>query len=354
MKPFVFTVVFLLIASAVYADYGTPLVLPGVSTAADPEVLEVDGVYYLYVTSSNLDFSCWSSTDLVTWTNEGVVFPQPAEGSWNDYNVWAPEVHRNGNDFYLYYAANMMLGVAHATSPTGPFVDVYDHPFIGGGYGGVAGLAIDAHLFRDDDGQLYLYYAGYMPFSSIRVVPMVDMVTPADEAHRTLVEPGIWNWEMFVAEGPWMVKHDGRYYLMYSGWGADRPNYAVGYATADDPLGPFAEATENPILHRDDDAEIYGPGHNGVVTAPGGQLQIVYHTKQFVTIGWDREIRLNDLCFSESDKMYVGLDGCTVGPDDDAADDDQTDDDATDHDATDDDAATGEGEEGDDDSGCGG
>jgi len=324
-RSLLFAIVVLLAATA-SADYGPPLNLPDVTTAADPEVLEVDGVYYLYVTSSGVDFRCWTSTDLVNWTDQGVVFPQQPEGAWNDDKVWAPEVHRDGDRFYLYYAANMLIGTASADNPLGPFVDVYDHPLVGDGNGGVAGQAIDAHVFRDDDGQLYLYYAGYTPFSSIRGDRLTDMVTPAGEP-VTLIEPGIWNWEMFVTEGPWMVKHDGLYYLMYSGFGADRPNYAVGYATSDSPLGPFREAPSNPILHRDDAAGIYGPGHHCTIFGPDGQLKIVYHAKREVAVGWDREIRINDLCFTPGGRMYVGLDGCTILTDDDATDDDAASDD---------------------------
>ena len=336
MKKAVVFALILFSATSAWAGYGPPLMLPDVTTAADPEMIEVDGVFYLYVTSSAVDFRCWSSTDLVNWRDEGVVFPQPPAGAWNDFDVWAPEVHRDGDDFYLYYAANNMIGVAHADNPLGPFVDVYDHPFVGGGYGGVEGHAIDPTVFQDDDGQRYLYFAGYRPFSSICVVPMIDMVTIDDEP-ATVIRPGFWNWEQFLTEAPWMVKHDATYYLMYSGYGADRPNYAVGYATADNPLGPFFEAAENPILHRDDAAGIYGPGHNCTIVGPDGRLKIVYHTKQQFTIGWDREIRVNDLCFADSGKMYVGLDGCTASSDDDAVDDDQ----AADDDLTDDDASSG-------------
>jgi xylan 1,4-beta-xylosidase len=47
-----------------------------------------------------------------------------------------------------------------------------------------------------------------------------------------------------------MIKRQGRYYLLYSGSGADTPDYAVGYATADSPLGPFTRAPHNPIVER--------------------------------------------------------------------------------------------------------
>ena len=53
-----------------------------------------------------------------------------------------------------------------------------------------------------------------------------------------------------VTEGPFMLKHNGVYYLMYSGTGADSPNYGIGYAMANSPLGPFEKFSSNPIVQR--------------------------------------------------------------------------------------------------------
>jgi len=320
---------------AAWAGYGAPLWLPEAETAADPDVIEAEGVYYLYPTSTYVDVECWTSTDLFSWTYAGVVWPRKPAGSWNDNNVWAPEVHTDGNLYFLYYAANNFIGVAQAETPAGPFEDVFDHPFVGAGFNGVEGHAIDAHVFRDDDGRCYFYYAGYEPFSVIRVARMSSM-TALEEEHHTVVRPGFWNWEMFVTEGPWMVKNQGVYYLMYSGTGANLPYYSVGYATAADPQGPFAEYGGNPILRYDFAAGFYGPGHNSAVTGPDGRLKIVYHTKIDRAIGFDREIRINDLCFNTSGEMYVGYDDCIAFDDD--ADDEQADDDgAVDDEAQDDD-----------------
>lgn len=336
----------ILFVCPVWAGYGPPLDLSPVETAADPAVIQVDGIYYLYVTSTAVDISCWSSDDLVQWEYEGVVWEQKAAGAWNDVDVWAPEVHRDGDDFFLYYTASMMVGVARAEHPWGPFEDVFDHPFVGGGYGGVEGLAIDAHVFQDDDGRRYFYYAGYAPFSVIRAACMADMTSLIGD-HITLVEPGLWNWELFVTEAPWIVKHEGIYYLMYSGGGANLPVYAVGYAASEHPLGPYAEFAGNPFLDRDQTAGIFGPGHNCVTVSPDQQLKIVYHTKQEAAVGWDREIRINDLCFTDGGRMYVGLDGCTE------ADDDATDDDTQPGDLPDDDEQETDVDEEDEQEGCG-
>jgi beta-xylosidase len=350
-RLFVAVVLTLLGVCPAFADYGPPLNLPNREFAADPMVLEVDSVYYLYPTTTSTTVECWTSADLESWEYAAEVMGPKAPGSWNQFNVWAPEVHPDDDGaYYLYYAANMRIGVAKADNPLGSFVDVFDHPFVGDGYNGVDGLAIDAHVFRDDDGQRYFYFAGYSPFSSIHAAKMISMTELSPEPHRVVETPGIVNWEMFVCEGPWMVKHADRYYLMYSGYGADRPNYAVGCTVADEPLGEFYECADNPILHRDDAAGFYGPGHNSTAVAPDGQLQIVYHTKTEVTVGWDRKVRINDLCFTDAGRMYVGFDGCVEQ--DPPADDDQA---PGGDDDDDDDSAppAADRNRGEDDDGCG-
>ena len=332
MRLLVLVASILAVAAPALAGYGAPFDLPGNDSAADPMILEVDGVYYLYVTTGWQSFETWYSPDLDNWDYGGVVFEAGPAGAWNDADLWAPEVHTDGERFFLYYTANMMIGVAVSDSPLGPFVAALDHPFVGGGYGGVNGWAIDGHVFVDDDGRRFFYYAGYTPFSAVRGLEMNGMTQLRLERHPILIETGIFNWEVFVVEAPWMVKHDDTYYLMYSGGGANVPIYAVGYATADDPLGPFTEFVGNPILHHDDQAGIYGPGHNCAITGPDNTLQIVYHSKKEVTVGWDREIRRNRLCFTDGERMYVGVNGCTetddpVDDDDDDDNDDNDDDD---------------------------
>src|SRR5262249_44455071 len=155
---------------------------------------------------------------------------------------------------------------------------------------------IDAHLFQDDDGRLYLYYAEIANGFKIFAQRMADPLTP--EGNRVEVLHPTERWEMVsghVTEGPFMLKHKGTYYLMYSVTGAASPNYGIGYATSKSPLGPFKKSAGNPIVHRGEgtagqassgtrtsDARgqetraqhepIYGPGHHCVVTAPDGKL----------------------------------------------------------------------------------
>lgn len=255
---------------------------------ADPHVIFFEGRYYLYPTGGNTCYHVYYSDDLVHWTKGPKVF-EP-----NDRNVWAPDVFRDPNDgrFYLYYTVNMRIGVAVADRPDGKFID----------HATFFRNAIDAHMFRDDDGRYYLYYV-QLPGFRIHVQRMRTPLERQGEPVEILrpTEP----WEMVrgaVTEGPWMLKHKGLYYLLYSGTGADSLDYAIGYATATSPMGPFHKHPGNPIVHRTDTA--FGPGHGCVVIDGAGKLWSVYHQQKDDTARWNRFICIDPLWFDDQGVLH--------------------------------------------------
>lgn len=270
------------------ATYTNPL-LP--ANLADPAVVRHDGTFHLYATGEvdgDNGTRVYTSPDLVTWQAGPVVFrPGPP-------HVWAPDVWRDPNSgrWYLYYTVNKTVGVAEADGPLGPFTirrQFFDQ-------------AIDAHLFRDDDGRLYLYFVQFPGFR-ITVQPLSSPTEPAG-APKLVLQPQS-GWETRagrVTEGPWMIKHAGRYYLMYSGSGANTPDYAVGYAVADHPLGPFTRAPHNPIVHRSDG--LFGPGHGCAIQDDAGQWWHIYHQKRTERIEWPRFIAMDPLRFDDAGRLH--------------------------------------------------
>jgi len=271
---------------------------------ADPDVIRFEGRYYLYPTDEAggaLGFDVYLSDDLVHWTPGPRVFSHPGP------HVWAPEVYRDPDTrlFYLYYSSDMRIGVAVADTPLGPFVD----------QGILIPDAIDAHLFRDDDGSLYLYYS-YAPPLYVRLLTgqlrVQRMATPLQPDGDPIVLLRSDRWERFlgivgIIEGPWMLKRNGTYYLMYSGNATSSVDYAIGYATADHPLGPFRKFSGNPVLTRG--GGVLGPGHNSVVEAPDGSLVIVYHQKSTSAFRWwhfgDRVVCIDSLSFDDAGNIRI-------------------------------------------------
>ena len=80
-----------------------------------------------------------------------------------------------------------------------------------------------------------------------------------------------------------MLKHDGVYYLFYSGGFYGDSSYSLGYATASSPMGPFEKYEGNPILSSTNN--VSGPGNNSFFyTADGKELFNAYHTHTVAVI----------------------------------------------------------------------
>jgi beta-xylosidase len=90
--------------------------------------------------------------------------------------------------------------------------------------------------------------------------------------------------------------------MIYSGTGANSPNYAVGYATAKSPTGPFVKHTGNPIIQRG--GGVFGPGHGCVIRDAKGSLWHVYHQQQDETPGWKRFICIDPLWFDAKGVLH--------------------------------------------------
>ena len=85
-----------------------------------------------------------------------------------------------------------------------------------------------------------------------------------------------------VSEGPTVFKNGGTYYLMYSANDFRNPDYAVGYATATHPLGPWIKYEGNPIISMQNTGQP-GIGHGDLFVDPEGTLRYILHTHQSET-----------------------------------------------------------------------
>jgi len=286
----------------------------------DPFVLmSADGYFYMYATSGGGSFSGWRSYDLVNWTRLGVVF-QPPIGHWGMGDFWAPEVVFHRGRYYMIYSARwregstLRKGIAVSDSPAGPFVDALDKPLFDFGW-----AAIDGHLFFDDCGTIYMYFSrdcsenvvNGIHESHIYVVQMADDLLSVIGEPIFLMRPtqpwearGAWRWN----EGPWVIKHEGLYYLMYSANYFASREYGVGYAVSDSPLGPFVKSERNPILHAQHGwTHVSGPGHHSVVRSRDGrELFAVYHTHTNpANPSGNRQVRIDRMGFREDGSLFI-------------------------------------------------
>ncbi len=274
------------------ATYVNP-VLSNNAILADPGVIRHQGTYYLYPTGDRTSYDVYTSQDLVTWTQGPEVFVPGGN------NVFAPDVFRDPVDgrFYLYYSAGFQLGVAVADTPLGPFEDL----------GILLESALDAHMVRTG-GSYYLYHARLRPDGAdIYVQPMLDPVSPDGAPILLLTPDQAWEFSAFgqsIVEAPWMLEINGAYYLMYSGNNTRSTRYAIGYATASHPLGPFQKHPDNPITFGP--PFVWGAGHHAVVGGPDGLPWVIYHQKKNPQPSPLRFICIDRLFIDAQGALHIG------------------------------------------------
>ncbi|MFT3772914.1 MAG: glycoside hydrolase family 43 protein [Minicystis sp.] len=271
--------------------YPNPVLPQG---CADPGVLR-DGDHYVVVCTSGgapNAFPIFTSTDLVSWTPSGTIFPAAQKPAWAIGDFWAPEVHHVGNHYVAYFSARhqdgrLSIGAATAPSATGPFQDL-GQPLVHDTKMGM----IDVSEFEDAGGQPYLVWkedgnavGKTTPIYGQALSPDGTALTGA---RTTLIQNDL-GWEGGVVEGPWVVAKDGYYYLFYSGNAYYNGTYAVGVARATSPLGPY-QKTGAPILTTN--ATWVGPGHCSVVDTPAGDTYMVYHAWQAGHVNGPGDARL--------------------------------------------------------------
>lgn len=280
--------------------YTNPILKPGkfnhysIASLADPFILTDNGKYYMYVTGDG--FPCFSSTDLVNWKYEGKIMDKK-ESKWAVRSFWAPEVIKIKDKYYLHYTAASQdnikrIGLAVADKPTGPFKDVDVKPFLDRGEKG----SIDSHIFVDDYGRTYLYYSNAMDTNPIveldgKKRSEIWVVEVAPDLSGIISEPVMltrpeqgWefdpNQNQYWNEGSIIIKKNGIYYLMYSANCFCGETYALGYAMASSPLGPFKKYEHNPILdNKRMPGSVSGPGHHTIALSPDKtEWFCVYHS----------------------------------------------------------------------------
>lgn len=247
---------------------------PPVLNAAQRAMRARPGIRPAFLTQTFFD--AFSSPDLVHWTRHPRIL-DTAGVAWAAYALWAPSAIEANGRFYLFFGANDVhegetggIGVAVADSAQGPFRDLIGKPLIGGIHHGAQ--PIDQFAFRDDDGQLYLYYGGWRHLNVVRLAPDLKSLRPFADGttYREITPPG-------YVEGSFVVKRNGVYYLMWSEGEWTGPDYRVAYATGPSALGPFRKRG---VILAQDERVARGAGHHSVIREPGtDRWWIVYHRR---------------------------------------------------------------------------
>lgn len=271
---------------------------------ADPTIIVANGKYYMTGTSSDEGFTMLESANLKYWTpceNPPFILHKGAD-TYGNFAFWAPQVLPYNGKYLLTYSAEGKMCIAESDQVTGPYKQRDRRPITD-----CPEMNIDTYLFQDDDGKWYLYHARLMQQgdktgNTIQVAEF-DMATQRiKEETLTLcvqvTEPweDTFNNEQFgfkTCEGPTVIKRDGVYYLFYSANDYQSTDYAVGYATATSPYGPWTKQP-GPIISSKITGE-NGSGHGDFFIGLDKKPYYVFHVHQNDTTVHPRTVRIMEL-----------------------------------------------------------
>lgn len=289
-------------------------------TGADPAVVNHKGTYYLFLTLAD---GYWRSTDLVDWK-----FVSPSR--WPMRSIVAPAVWSDGTRIIIEPSMMEPGSILSTTDPDDGKLDFWVRrmPDLPGSVnkdpalmkaGEVPTGPWDPALFKDDDGQWYLYWG------SSNIFPMYGqkisfkdgkLIYGTRPAPMLKLDPDRHGWERFgqdhcacwmpgkpspsYMEGAWMTKVGGKYYLQYGAPGTEFNVYANGVYTSDKPLGPFTYAPYNPVAYRpggfaqgaghgstfrDDAGNWWNTGTSWIGYNWGMERRVVMHPAKFYSDG---------------------------------------------------------------------
>lgn len=201
---------------------------------ADPAPMVYNDTVFLYTTHDEddaegfkmQDWLLYTSTDMVNWTDHGVVASLKSF-DWvkRDNGAWAEQVIERNGKFYMYCPIHGNgIGVLVSDSPYGPFKDPLGKPLV---WQKEHWYDIDPTVFIDEDGQAYMYWGNphcyYVKLNE-------DMISYSGDIVKLKETPEHYQ------EGPWFYKRNGRYYLAFASTCCPE---GIGYAMSNSPTGPW-------------------------------------------------------------------------------------------------------------------
>lgn len=288
-----FSTVTAIAQSAAPGKFTNPLLPSG----PDPWVVADSGHYYFTCTTAK-NLTLWKTDDItdlrhaekkVVWT------PEPGK-PWSQA-IWAPEMIRWNNTWYLYFAASdgdregRRIWVLE-----NPSSDPLDGTWtMKGKVSDASDLwAIDPDVF-ELNGSHYILWSGWQSTApGVQRIYIAHMSNPwTIDSPRTLIASPTYAWEKHsegqkngetiqVNEGPEALIHGGKVFVVYSASACWTDEYQLGVVEADASSNLLSADSwkkfDHPFFAQDPQAHVFAPGHNGFFKSPDGKEDwIIYH-----------------------------------------------------------------------------
>ncbi|WP_045741778.1 family 43 glycosylhydrolase [Actinoplanes rectilineatus] len=316
--------------------YGVTTKDPLISQRADPFITRpVNGTYYFTASVPEYDrliVRGSATIEGLSTAEETVIWRRPTSGTMGGH-IWAPELHRIGGRWYIYFAAGNAGDVFHIR--TYVLESSLDDPRDPAGWtlkGQLLtewdGFTLDATSFTHR-GRQYLVWAQSEPEiavnTSLYIAEMANPWTLKTKPTRITTPTKDWEIQGYkVNEGPAVLIRNGRVFLTFSASATDA-RYCMGLLTASASSDLLARSswvkTPDPIFVTSEATNRWGPGHNSFTVAEDGVTDVlVYHARDYRDITGDplydpnRHTRVQKLYWHEDGTPLFGIPVGDGGP----------------------------------------
>lgn len=279
---------------------------------------------YLWCFSENDEgIALYESKSLTSFGKKHLIWEAPESGPYSK-QVWAPELHWIDGAWHIYFAASDGENKNHRafvlrSAGADPFGDYQlNGPLQTGDTDDQNLWAIDMTPFQHGD-QLYAIWSGWdTPTSDRQFLYLAEMASSTKLADQRvlLCENDDYPWERTepaprgrgLNEGPQVLKHGDRTFVVYSCGASWLPSYKLGLLelTGEDPLDPASwKKFPEPIFQSTRDT--FGVGHSCFVKSPdSSEWWHLFHAKRTRKPGWDRVIFGQPFRWSKDDLPLLG------------------------------------------------
>jgi GH43 family beta-xylosidase len=284
---------------------------PIVDAGADPWIIRQDSTFhYCYAKGGGIYVKSVQKFSDLNTAKEHMIWQAPDSGMYSK-EVWAPELHRLDGKWYIYFAADdgdnanhrMYVLSSEAKLPQSPFV------FEGKISDDTDKWAIDGTVFTHLN-KIYFVWSGWEgEVNEAQHLYIAEMSNPTTiGSGRVKISSPEFEWEKrgsnidlpTINEGPEVLKHGDKLFIVYSASGSWSDDYCLGMLTltGEDPMKPESWVKgDKPIFSGTD--QVISPGHASFVES-GGQDYIVYHAMPVKGGGWDsRQVRIQPFSWKD-------------------------------------------------------
>lgn len=282
---------------------------PILPEGADPWVVFAHGYYYYPGSGGNsLTLRKTRSMASLAQVKLKTIWTADTGKAWSK-EIWAPELHLVDGKWYMYFAADDGKNDHHRiyvleNSASDPMSGTWK--LKGQVRDADNKWAIDASVFRQGH-KLYMIWSGWEgDTNGQQNIYIASMKNPYTiEGKRVRVSSPQYPWEehgdlnnpgnpahVNVNEGPEMLQHGGKLFLVYSASGCWTDNYSLGMLSASasaNLMDPRSwKKSASPVFGGNSKDSVYAPGHNAFFKSPDGKQDwIIYHANPGPGCGCD-------------------------------------------------------------------